>query len=104
MVRGNGTLMRTPRVTVGIINYGDYRHLPVCLDSVKRQSLTADRIILVDNQSSVSEIAPIASAYPEVRLLSMREYLGYSGGANRIIPEADRCDYVLLLNPDAVLD
>jgi len=96
--------MRTPRVAVGIINYSDYRHLPVCLDSVKRQSLTADRIILVDNQSNASEIAPIASAYPEVRLLSMRENLGYSGGANRIIREADRCDYILLLNPDAVLD
>ena len=96
--------MTTPRVAVGIINYGDYRHLPVCLDSVKRQSLTADRIILVDNQSSVSEIAPIASAYPEVRLLSMRENLGYSGGANRIIREAEGHDYILLLNPDAVLD
>ena len=96
--------MRMPRVTVGIINYGDYRHLPVCLDSVKRQSQTADRIILVDNQSSASEIAPIASAYPEVRLLSMRENLGYSGGANRIIREAEGHDYILLLNPDAVLD
>jgi len=96
--------MRTPRVAVGIINYGDYRHLPVCLDSVKQQSLTADRIILVDNQSSASEIAPIASAYPEVQTFPIRENLGYSGGANRIIREAKAHDYILLLNPDAVLD
>jgi GT2 family glycosyltransferase len=91
-------------VAVGIINYGDYPHLPVCLDSVKRQSLTADRIILVDNQSSASAIAPIVSAYPEVHTLPSRENLGYSGGANRIIREAEGHDYILLLNPDAVLD
>lgn len=96
--------MRSPRVAVGIINYGDYRHLPVCLDSVKRQSMTADQIILVDNQSSASEIAPIVSAYPEVQTFPIRENLGYSGGANRIIREAKAHDYILLLNPDAVLD
>ena len=96
--------MATSRVAVGIINYGDYRHLPLCLDSVKRQSLKADRVMLLDNQSCDEAIAPIASAYPEVHLLSMRENLGYSGGANRIIREAAGYDYILLLNPDAVLD
>jgi GT2 family glycosyltransferase len=34
----------------------------------------------------------------------MRENLGYSGGADRIIRETDGHDYILLLNPDAVLD
>lgn len=96
--------MATPRVAVGIINYHDYRHLPVCLDSVKRQSLRPDRVILLDNQTSAHEIASIASAYPEVDLLLLRENLGYSGGANRIIREAGGCEYILLLNPDAVLD
>jgi len=96
--------MTPPRVAVGIINYSDYRHLPVCLDGVKRQSLRPDRIILVDNESRPSEIAPIVSAYPEVHVLPFRENLGYSGGANRIIREADADDYILLLNPDAVLD
>jgi GT2 family glycosyltransferase len=96
--------VKTPRVVVGIINYGDYRHLPVCLDSVKRQSLPADRVILLDNESAAPRLAPVARAYPEVDVLSMRDNLGYSGGANRIIREADGFDYILLLNPDAVLD
>jgi len=72
-------------VAVGIINYHDYRHLPVCLDGVKHQSLRPDRIILLDNQTSAHEIGSIAGAYPEVDLLPLRENLGYSGGANRII-------------------
>jgi len=96
--------MATPRVAVGIINYRDYRHLPVCLDSVKRQSLTPDLVMVLDNQSSVGEIRAVASAYPEVQMLTMTENLGYSGGANRLIREADEHDYILLLNPDAVLD
>jgi GT2 family glycosyltransferase len=91
-------------VAVGIINYGDYRHLPACLDSVKRQSLTADRIIVLDNQSRADELGPIGRAYPEARTLSMPDNLGYSGGANRIIREADGHDYILLLNPDVVLE
>ena len=92
-----------PRVAVGIINYGDYRHLPGCLDSVKRQSLRADHIILLDNQSRADEIGPIGNAYPEVQILAMQDNLGYSGGANRIIREADGYDHVMLLNPDVVL-
>ena len=79
--------MADPRVAVGIINYHDYSHMPLCLDSVKRQSLRADRVILLDNQSSPHEIEKIARAYPEVDLLAMRENLGYSGGGNRIIRE-----------------
>jgi len=93
-----------PRVAVGIINYHDYSHLPLCLDSVKRQSLRADRVILLDNQSDPHKIESIARAYPEVDLLAMQENLGYSGGGNRIIRQADGYEYVLLLNPDAVLD
>ena len=96
--------MAIPRVAVGIINYQDYRHLPVCLDSVKRQSLRPDLVMVLDNQSSVGEIRTVAGAYPEVQMLSMQENLGYSGGANRIIREAEGRDYILLLNPDAILD
>jgi len=89
---------------VGVINYRDYQHLPVCLDSVKRQTLRPDRIMLLDNQSDPSALGPVAVAYPEVQVLSSPANLGYSGGANRLIREADAHEYILLLNPDAVLD
>lgn len=92
------------RVAVGIINYGDYRHLPACLDSVKRQTLSPERIILLDNESRADEIDRIGRAYPEAQILSMRENLGYSGGANRIIREANGDEDIFLLNPDVVLD
>lgn len=94
----------TPRVAVGVINYHDYPYLPVCLDSVKRQTLRPDLVMVLDNQSRAGEIGAVASAYPEVQMLSMQENLGYSGGANRIIREANGYEYITLLNPDAVLD
>lgn len=96
--------MIDPRVVVGIINYGDYRHLPTCLDSIKRQTLPPEHIILLDNQSHVDEIHRVGRAYPEVRILAIRDNLGYSGGANRIIREANGGEDILLLNPDVVLD
>ncbi len=96
--------MTDPRVAVGIINYGDYRHLPACLDSVKRQTLPPERIILLDNQSRADEISRIGRIYPEIQILSMQDNLGYSGGANRIIREANGNEDILLLNPDVVLD
>jgi len=92
------------RVAVGIINYQDYRHLPACLDSVKQQTLRPDRVLLLDNQSCPEEIGPVARAHPEVDLLAIDANLGYSGGANRIIREVDGCAYILLLNPDVVLN
>jgi GT2 family glycosyltransferase len=92
-----------PRVAVGIINHGDYRHLPACLDSVKRQTLPPERVILLDNQSRTDEIGRIGRAYPEVQILSMKDNLGYSGGANRIIRKANGDEDILLLNPDVVL-
>lgn len=101
--RDGEQIVSDPRVAVGIINYGDYRHLSGCLDSVKRQSLRADRIILLDNQSRADEIGRIGSAYPEVEMLPMQANLGYSGGANRIVREADGYDHVMLLNPDVVM-
>jgi GT2 family glycosyltransferase len=97
-------MLSAPRVAIGVINYHDYSHLPICLDSVKRQSLRPDLVMVLDNQSRAGEISAIASAYPEVQMLSMQENLGYSGGANRIIREADGYEYIMLLNPDAVLD
>ncbi|PTL35920.1 hypothetical protein CLG94_08830 [Candidatus Methylomirabilis limnetica] len=90
-------------MAVGIINYGDYRHLPDCLDSIKRQTMRADRVIVLDNHSRADEIGPIGNAYPEVQILAMQDNLGYSGGANRIVREADGYDHVMLLNPDVVL-
>ncbi len=97
-------MVAAPRVAVGIINYHDYSHLPLCLDAVKRQTLRPDQTILLDNQSNARDIGTIAAAYPEVQILPLQENLGYSGGANRIIRESDGFEYVLLLNPDAILE
>jgi GT2 family glycosyltransferase len=58
---------------------------------------------LLDNHSRADEIRPIARAYPEIQTLAMQDNLGYSGGANRIVREADGFDYVMLLNPDVVM-
>ena len=90
-------------VAVGIINYQDYPHLPTCLDSVKRQTLRPDRVVLLDNQSCAEDLGHIARSHPEVDLLAIEENLGYSGGANRIIGHTEGCGYILLLNPDVIL-
>ena len=97
-------MVTTPRVAVGIINYHDYRHLPVCLDSVKRQSLRPDQVMVLDNQSVSGEIGTLARAFSEARILPMQENLGYSGGANRLIRESGGSEYILLLNPDVILE
>jgi GT2 family glycosyltransferase len=73
------------------------------MDSVKRQSLMADRVIVLDNQSRANEIGRVGSVYPEAQILAMQENLGYSGGANRIIRETEDADYLLILIP-TVLD
>ncbi len=59
-------------------------------------------VILVDNASSDDSIAK-ASAYPQLKLKQNTENLGFSRAVNQGLKMAAG-DYILLLNPDTVLE
>jgi len=92
-----------PLVSVIIPNWNGAHHLPVCLDSLRRQTYSPIEVIVVDNGSTDASLALLASEYPEVRVLALGENRGFAGACNAGI-EMARGEYVVLLNNDTEAD
>jgi GT2 family glycosyltransferase len=92
------------KVLVSIVTYNSDTHLKACLESLQKQSYRNFEIRLFDNASKDST-AGIIKEYRHL-LESVHfsdQNLGFCTAHNRIIDSASS-DYVLVLNPDVILD
>ncbi len=87
------------QATIIIPNYNGITYLPVCLDALRRQTVQAFDIIVVDNASVDGSQALLSRDYPEVKLLTLPENQGFCGAVNAGI-RASATPYVILLNND----
>jgi GT2 family glycosyltransferase len=83
--------------------------LAECLDSVRAQTIGAERLItiMVDNDSSDDSVAFVRKNYPEVSLIEVGHNSGFSHANNLGIRHAfqdDRVAGVVMLNSDARLE
>ena len=93
----------TATVSAVIVNWNCGAHLLRCVDAVgKSRSVAIAEILVVDNASSDGSLATVQEV-ERVRVIQTGSNLGYGGGANRGIREA-KSEYVVILNPDVVLD
>ena len=60
------------------------------------------QIVVVDNGSVDGSVAALRDAHPEIDVIDAGQNLGFARGVNRGVAHA-RGDYVLLLNPDALM-
>ncbi|MGL5152600.1 MAG: glycosyltransferase family 2 protein [Clostridium sp.] len=91
-------------VSVVIPNYNGEKYIKGCLDSLKRQSLQPEEIIIVDNASKDGSIELINREYSEgITLVSMSENHGFSVAVNEGIKRSSY-EFVALLNNDTELD
>jgi GT2 family glycosyltransferase len=88
------------RIAVLIVNYNAGAHLARALAAVAAQRRPADRVIVVDNASTDGSQAACA-AHPSVTLVQSTANDGFARANNRGVREADGCDWIALLNPDA---
>jgi len=92
-------------ISVVIVNY-NVRHFVVeCLESYRR-SLLGDlrvEVFVVDNASIDGSVEIIADQYPDVKLIANKDNVGFSTANNQAIRLATG-KYILLLNPDTVLE
>ena len=93
-----------PKVLVSIVTYNSGRYLETCLESLEKQSFTDFDISLLDNASTDSTAGIIRKSGPILKSVHYAgTNLGFCSGHNRIIGASDS-EYVLVLNPDVVLD
>jgi hypothetical protein len=88
-------------VTASVIipNWNGRELLPICLDSLRQQSMSAE-VIVVDDGSTDGSAGLVQQRYPEVRLIELGENRGFAAAVNAGI-RASRAEYVALLNNDA---
>lgn len=77
-----------------------------CLASVAASDRLPEAVIVVDNASTDGSIESVQRRFPEVEILRNAENRGFGSACNRGIEQAveRRCDFVLMLNQDALLE
>ena len=88
------------RVSALIVSYNTRDLLLEAVESVARAPEI--EIIVVDNASRDGSADAVAEHFPDVRLLRSDRNLGFAGGTNLAARHASG-EYLLLLNPDALL-
>lgn len=92
------------KLSVVIVNYNVKYFLEQCLRSVERagEGLSME-VFVVDNNSVDGSVEMVRDKFPTVKLIANKENTGFSRANNQAIRLASG-DYVLLLNPDTVVE
>lgn len=92
------------KLTVVIVNYNVKYFLEQCLHSaIKAAKEINSEIIVVDNSSVDGSCNMMIEKFPDIKLISNDENVGFSKANNQAIRIA-KGEYILLLNPDTVVE
>ena len=92
------------KLTIVIVNYNVKYFIEQCLHSVEKAITQIDaEVIVVDNNSVDGSCAMILKKFPDVNLIENKKNTGFSVANNQAIKIA-KGEYVLLLNPDTVVE
>ncbi|MFB6258144.1 MAG: glycosyltransferase [Flavobacteriales bacterium] len=92
------------KLSVIIVNYNVEAFLEQCLRSVLKALDRVDgEVIVVDNASVDGSVEMVREEFPSVHLIANQQNLGFSKANDQAI-EFARGEYVLLLNPDTLVE
>jgi len=92
------------KLSIIIVNYNVRYFLEQCLQSVEKaiQNIDAE-VFVVDNNSPDDSIAMVKNQFPQVKIIANKINVGFSKANNQAIDQS-KGEYVLLLNPDTVIE
>jgi len=91
-------------LSIIIVNYNVEYFLEQCLNSVMLAAKNVKcEVIVVDNNSSDGSIEMLKAKFPKVQVIQNSENVGFSKANNQGI-KLCKGNYILLLNPDTVID
>jgi hypothetical protein len=101
--KNNQNALVQPLVSIIIVNYNGYKYLGTCLSSLLPTCYKNYEIIVVDNNSSddsVKKIKYYQNIFQDkLKLISLKENTGFTGGNNSGLSKA-KGEYVVFLNND----
>lgn len=92
-----------PLVSIILVNWNGAHHLRTCFNALRAQTFRDFESILVDNDSHDPSLEVLASEFPEVRVIALKENRGFAGGSN-VGVRAARGEIVVLLNNDTEVE
>ena len=91
-------------ISVVIVNYNSKDFLLQCLRSIEKAGTNISyEVIVVDNNSTDSPIQDMENQFPDVKFIALKENYGF-GKANNIGVIASKGNYILILNPDTIIE
>ena len=98
------TLKSFMKLSIVIVNYNVEHFLEQCLFSVRKAIANIDaEVYVVDNNSVDGSLKMLAEKFPEVKVIANKDNVGFSRANNQAI-RLSTGEYVLLLNPDTVVE
>lgn len=98
--------MKSPKVTIIILNWNGKNDTIECLESLRRIVYPKYEILIIDNGSTDGSVSYFRKYYPEIRIIENGKNLGFAEGCNIGIHKSIDIgtDYVLLLNNDTIVE
>jgi GT2 family glycosyltransferase len=94
---------KKPTVTVSLLTWNGAEYLPWLLKSLKEQTFKNWQLLVLDNASADRSREVVREYYPQARIISQKQNIGFARGHNLLINWSDS-DYILVLNQDVVLE
>jgi GT2 family glycosyltransferase len=92
------------KLSVVIVNYNVKYFLEQCLHSVVKASVNIPvEVFVVDNNSVDRSVEMVREKFPQVNVIANKENTGFSFANNQAI-KISKGEYILLLNPDTVVE
>lgn len=92
------------KLSIIIVNYNVKHFIEQCLISVDNACANIKaEVFVVDNNSVDGSCAMIKERFPQVKLIENKKNVGFSSANNQAIKKASG-EYILLLNPDTVVE
>ncbi|MCR6638463.1 MAG: glycosyltransferase [Sporocytophaga sp.] len=92
------------KLSIIIVNYNVCYFLEQTLISVKKALTGIDgEVWIVDNNSADNSVEMVKEKFPEFNLIENKVNYGFSKANNQAIRQANG-EYILLLNPDTVVE
>ena len=92
------------KLSIVVVNYNVKYFLEQCLHSVFKASEQLEtEVFVVDNRSVDGSVQMVREKFPQVKLIENQQNVGFSKANNQSIRQA-KGEYILLLNPDTVVE
>ena len=92
------------KLSIVIVNYNVKYFLEQCIHSIQKAINGLDaEIFVVDNNSVDGSVKMVREKFPDVILIDNKDNRGFSKANNQAIKQA-KGEYILLLNPDTILE